>query len=70
MELINSWFEKLAPYWPAGMAIVGALLLLFIVRLVLDKLYRGRANYPFRRQMTTLVLALLGILIVILLVPS
>lgn len=70
MELINSWFEQLVPYWPAGMAIVGALLLLFIVRLVLDKLYRGRANYPFRRQMTTLVLALLGILIVILLVPS
>lgn len=70
MDLINSWLESLAPYWPTGVAVVGALLVLSIVRLVLDRIYRGRANYPFRRQVTTIVLALLGILIVILLIPN
>jgi small-conductance mechanosensitive channel len=70
MELINSWFERLAPYWPTGVAIVGALLVLFVVRLFLERLYRGRASYPFRRQVTTIILALLGILVVILMIPS
>ncbi|MFH2056520.1 MAG: mechanosensitive ion channel domain-containing protein [bacterium] len=70
MELINSWFERLTPYWSTGVGIVGVIVVLFLVRVILDRIYRGRANYPFRRQVTTLALALLGVVTVILLIPS
>ncbi len=70
MELLKSWFEQLAPYWPTGVAIVGAVLVLFLVRQFIDRRYRGRVGHPFRRQVATLVLVLLALLVVILLIPS
>lgn len=70
MRLIESWLEQLTPYLPVGAAVVGLIVVLFVVRLLLERKYHGTASHPFKRQVVTLVLVLVGLLMVILAIPN
>jgi small-conductance mechanosensitive channel len=70
MELIKSWLGQIAPYWPVGAAVVGALIVVLLARYLMDRWSRPSGARHFRRQMLTLILVLLAILVVIIVIPD
>ena len=56
MDIIANFFKSLQPIVPTVVALVGAVIFIFAVRLVLEKRFVGIPGHKFRRQITTLVL--------------
>jgi small-conductance mechanosensitive channel len=69
MEILQMLFEGLQPVLPLGAAIIGVVLVLFGVRYILEKRQAGRPGYNLRRQMITLSLSFIGLLIIIMTLP-
>jgi len=69
MEILENLFNNIRPIIPTVVAVVGTVIFIFAVRLVLEKRFTGSPGHKFRRQMTTLVLSFIGLLIVIIVLP-
>ncbi len=69
MEYLNIALEKLLEFIPTGLAVVFSVIFLFVVRAVLTRRYTGKSDLQFRRQLTTLMLSLVGLVVVIITLP-
>lgn len=69
MEYLNTVVDKLFEFIPAGIAIVLVVMFMAVVRSLMTKRYIGKADLQFRRQLTTMVLSLFGLVVVIITLP-
>jgi small-conductance mechanosensitive channel len=69
MEILRKLFEILQPIVPLGAAILGVVVILFAARYLLEKRYAERPGYGLRRQVITLSLSFIGLLVVIMTLP-
>ena len=69
MEILQGLFKGLQQVLPLGAAILGVVLVLFISRYILEKLYAERPGYSLRRQVITLLLSFIGLLVVVMTLP-
>ncbi|MBN2226259.1 MAG: mechanosensitive ion channel [candidate division Zixibacteria bacterium] len=69
MDFIHNAFETLQSFWPTVIAVFGLIVVLFIVRRIISKGPNGRTDGGFRRQIVTLLVVFLGILVIVLVLP-
>ena len=69
MEIIGQLFEAIRPGIPTGVTIFLIVIVIFGVRLILEKRYAGSTGNHFRRQVITLLLTFAGLLTVIMVLP-
>ena len=69
MEILSWFWDNIKPILPTGAAILGIILVLYGLRLVLEKKYASKGKYQSSRQIITLVVFLFGLLIIILVMP-
>jgi len=69
MEILQKLFESLQPVLPLGAAILGVVVVLFAVRYILEKRYAERPGYGLRRQVITLSLSFVGLLVIVMTLP-
>lgn len=69
MEYLDTALEKLLEFIPTGVAIVILVIFLAAVRAVLNRKYTDKTELQFRRQMTTLVISLVGLVVLIITLP-
>jgi small-conductance mechanosensitive channel len=69
MDILQSLLDNLREFLPTGIAFVLILIFVFVIRAFLDKRYTGSPGHPLRRQVITLILVLVGIVIIILVLP-
>jgi small conductance mechanosensitive channel len=69
MESLQNLYESAKSFLPSGAVIVVFIILLAAVRQLLDRRFAGRAGRQFRRQIATLILVLIGLLVLILVLP-
>ncbi len=69
MEILQTFLDYLLPIAPTGMALICVIVVLAIVRYVLDRRYEGSLNLKFRRQVATFIIAFIGLLVIIMVLP-
>ncbi len=69
MEILKSFWKELGSLWPTAVAILGVMLAIFIGRFIADRRYKSGTRRPVARQVVTLLLSLIGLLVVILAMP-
>ena len=69
MEILQRLFKGLQPVIPLGAAILGVVVVLLAVRYIFEKRYGGRPGYRLRREVITMVLSFIGLLVVIMTLP-
>jgi small conductance mechanosensitive channel len=69
MELLKSFWRELGSLWPTAVAILGVMLAIFVGRFIADRRYKGGSRRPVARQVVTLLLSLIGLLVVVLALP-
>jgi len=69
MEYLNTVLHRLFDFIPTGVAVVLIVIFMFVIRALLTKRYTGKADLQFRRQLTTMVLSLVGLVVIILTLP-
>lgn len=69
MEILQTFREYLQPIVPTGIALVAVIFVLAIVRRVINKRYEGSLSLKFRRQIATLVISFIGLLVVVMVLP-
>ncbi|MCK5126636.1 MAG: mechanosensitive ion channel family protein [candidate division Zixibacteria bacterium] len=69
MEILNSIFEYLKEYIPSAIGIVIVIVVLSVTRLILDKRFADKPGYRFRRQVITICILFIGLIIIILIAP-
>lgn len=69
MEIFKSFLESLHLALPTAVALALVMVVLFIIRLILDKKYAKISGYQFRRQIITLTILFIGVLVIIMVLP-
>ena len=69
MEVIKQLFEGIKPIIPMAVAIAISVLVIFGIRFLLDRRAAAAAGRSVRRQLITLLLALIGLIVVIIVSP-
>lgn len=69
MEILNSLFEFMREYIPSVIGIALVIAGLYVVRLILNKQFKDRPGYRFKRQVTTVSLLFIGLILVIMIAP-
>ncbi|UCD64238.1 MAG: mechanosensitive ion channel [Candidatus Zixiibacteriota bacterium] len=69
MEILEKFFQGIESLIPTAAAVVGAVVVVSVIRYVLEKRYAGAPGHKFRLQMVTMVLSLVGLLVVIIVLP-
>jgi small conductance mechanosensitive channel len=69
MDVLSMLFDGVEKMIPMGAGILGIIIVLVLARLIVGKRYGGEPGYPFRRQLVTLIILLIGLVAVILLMP-
>lgn len=69
MDILQKLYVGVKPIWPMVAALLIVLVVIFLTRFLLAKRQSGRPGYPFRRQLITLVLTLVGLICVVLAAP-
>ncbi len=69
MQLLENVYNWAYPGLPNIVGIVLALILLYAVRAILNKRFKGKLEFRFRRQIATMILTLIALFVVILLLP-
>ncbi len=70
METFRSLFGNLSPWLIYLIVVFFAVAILWVFRRILDKRYAGTSGNKFRRQVVTLLIGLVGVLIIIIAVPE
>jgi len=69
MNILDTLLEGAKSLIPSGIVIVGFIFVLFAVRYILEKKYSSSEGYVVRRQLITIFLSLIGLLVIILVSP-
>lgn len=69
MEPVRSLFDQILPFFPAGIALLGVIGLLFLVRYLLEKRSILPSARKFHQQVTMLVISLCGAIAIVLALP-
>ena len=69
MEILNEIYSTLRPALPTAGALVGVIVVLWVVRAILNRKYEGALELKFRRQVITVVLSFVGLLVIIMALP-
>jgi small-conductance mechanosensitive channel len=69
MDILKALLGKLEAVGPVALGLVAGLLVILLARFIINKRYQGSPARPFRRQIITLSLSLIGLLVVIVLLP-
>lgn len=69
MEILKSFWAEMGTLWPTAVAILGIMLAIFIGRFIADRRYKSGTRRPVARQVVTLLLSLIGLLVVVLALP-
>lgn len=69
MDILTQLIERTIEFIPAGVAIIGVVFVIFIVKLILDRRYHGLPGQQFQRQLVLLILSFIGLLVIILALP-
>lgn len=70
MALLESFYESIRELLPTGITLVVMVLIIFIVRYFLDRHAASRTGGQVRRQLMTILLSFIGLIIVIMAVPD
>ena len=70
MALLESFYESIRELLPTGIALVVMVLIIFIVRYFLDRHAASRTGGQVRRQLLTILLSFIGLVIVIMAIPD
>ena len=69
MEILTDIYSTLKPVVPSVEALIATLVVLIIVRIILNRKYKGALELKFRRQIITLLILFVGMLAIILVLP-
>jgi len=69
MDFVNNALATLQLFWPTVVAVFGLIVILYIVRRIIDRGAEGHADRGFRRQIMTLLVVFVGILVIVLVLP-
>ena len=69
MDILKNLFENIQSLIPAGAAVIGTILVVFVVRQLLLRRFSGASGQTFRRQLITMVLTFAGLLVIVLVLP-
>ncbi len=69
MEILNDIYSTLKSMVPSIKALIVILAVLIVVRIILNRKYRGSLDLKFRRQIVTLLILFVGMLAIILVLP-
>jgi small-conductance mechanosensitive channel len=69
MEILQSFFDGLKSILPAGIALVVSVIVVYAIRLFMEKRYQNAPGHPFRRQVITIFLSFAALLVIILALP-
>ena len=69
MEILQELLQNIKPSLPGVAGIVVAVIVLYLIRSFFERKYADNPSRSFHRQMITLLLSLIGLLVIILLLP-
>lgn len=69
MEILNEIYSSLKSMVPSIEALIVILVVLTVVRIILNRKYRGSLELKFRRQIVTLLILFIGMLAIIMVLP-
>ncbi len=69
MESVNEILDGLRSLWPAGVTFVIVILVAMVARFFFERRHSGSLNMKFRRQVVTILLASVGLLAIIMVLP-
>lgn len=69
MEYLNTIYEYIREFVPSVIGIALVIVVLYVVRLILDKQLAGRPGHRFKRQIITVSLLFAGLILVIMIAP-
>jgi small-conductance mechanosensitive channel len=69
MQILENVYNWALPSLPNVAGLVVALIVLYVVRLILNRRFKGKLEFRFRRQIATMILTLIALFVIILLLP-
>jgi len=69
MEILQSFYKDIVSILPVGLVTIISVLVIIAVRFFINRQYMNKPGQPFRRQIITLILSFIALLLIILAMP-